>query len=122
MTRKELESIFYITAEIDLWETELNNVKGSKDWRDAPYVEQKIREKTEELKRLKSEIDLFILSIPDSLTRMIVHMRAVQLLTWNEIATKVGGPNNEGTVKKRYYRFLEKCPQCLEKQFYNNMR
>ena len=113
MTRKELESVFYITAEIDLWETELNNIKDSpKDWRNATYIEQKIREKTDELKRLKSEIDLFILSIPDSLTRMIVHMRAVQLLTWNEIATKVGGPNTENTVKKMYSRFLKKCPIC----------
>ena len=115
MTRKELESIFYITAEIELWKTELNNIKGSCDWRDAPYIEQKIREKTEELKRLRSEIDLFILSIPDSQTRMIVHMRCVQLLMWKEIADKIGGPNTEDTVKKRYFRFLKTCPQCLVK-------
>lgn len=117
MTRKELEGAFYVTTEIGLWKAELNRIKANdNDMLDIIAIETLIREKIRSLHRLKLQIDKFIMSIEDSQTRMIVQMRCVRRMTWNEIADKVGGRNTEYTVKARYYRFLKTCPECLVKK------
>lgn len=116
MTRKELEGAFYVTAEIGLWKAELNRIKANdNDMLDIIAIETLIREKINNLHKLKLQIDKFIMSIEDSQTRMIVQMRCVRLMTWNEIADKVGGRNTEYTVKARYYRFLKSCLKCPTK-------
>ena len=116
MTRKELEGTFYVTAEIELWKDELSRIKANdNDMLDIIAIETLIREKINNLNKLKLQIDKFIMSIDDIQIRMIVQLRCVRLMTWNEIANKVGGRNTEYTVKKRYYRFLEKCPKGLTK-------
>ena len=63
-----------------------------------------------ELKILKNlnEIEDFILGITDSHVRRIINLRIIEKNTWGKIAEKIGGGNTEDSVKKIFYRFMEK--------------
>ena len=63
-----------------------------------------------ELKILEdlNEIEVFITKITDSHVRRIVSMRIIEKNTWRKIAEKIGGGNTEDSVKKIFYRFMEK--------------
>ncbi len=54
-----------------------------------------------------NKIEAFISEIDDSHMRRIVHLRFVEGLSWSEVARRVGG-NTEESIKKMFYRFLEK--------------
>ena len=54
-----------------------------------------------------NKIEAFISEIDDSHMRRIVHLRFVEGLSWSEVARRIGG-NTEDSVKKTFYRFLEK--------------
>ena len=54
------------------------------------------------------EVEKFISEVNDSHIRRIITFRVVDGLTWNEVASRMGGYNTEDTVKKTFYRFLEK--------------
>lgn len=62
------------------------------------------------------EVERFVCSIKDSVTRRIIHYRVFEGLQWSEVAKKIGGGNTEDGVKKIYYRFVDKktesCPTC----------
>lgn len=63
-------------------------------------------------------VEEFILGIDDSHIRRIITYRIIDDLSWNEVACKMGGGNTEDSVKKIFYRFMEKtltCPICPEK-------
>ena len=53
------------------------------------------------------EVQKYVCSIKDSLTRRIVEYRVFQGLRWSEVAEKIGGNNTEDGVKKVFYRFIE---------------
>ncbi|MDD6735723.1 MAG: hypothetical protein PUE13_05360 [Clostridiales bacterium] len=94
MTRNDLMQAYYIDREIDSWKHE-------------DQINQ-ISEKLEQLERTRREILSFIMSIDDPQTRLIFKLRCLNNLTWNAVADKVGGMNSEYTVKKRFYRYLDK--------------
>lgn len=56
--------------------------------------------------RAVSEIEEYIFSIDDSLTRQIFSLRCVVGCSWEGIAAKTG--NTADSVKKIYYRYLRK--------------
>ena len=60
-----------------------------------------------ELLETLNEVEEFIASISDSHIRRIVNLRVIDGLPWNEVARKIGG-NTEDSVKKAFYRFMEK--------------
>lgn len=65
-----------------------------------------------------NEIELFISKINDSHVRRIINLRIIEKQSWLKIAEKIGGGNTEDSVKKIFYRFIEKsesCPICPEK-------
>ena len=101
MTKADLLKAYYLVKEIEIWTEERKEVKSS-------YQKQKINKKLTELKRKRSEVLNFIMSIDDPQIRLIAKLRCINGLTWNAVADKVGGMNSEYTVKKRFYRFLEK--------------
>ena len=72
-------------------------------------TERKIKNKLLELELARSEIIRYIMDIDDCQTRLIFKLRCLDHMTWNEVADKVGGMNSEYSVKKRFYRYLEKC-------------
>ncbi len=67
-------------------------------------LEQEIAEKEAQL---KERID-FINGISDNVLREIVYCRCVHKFSWQEIADKVGGNNDQESVRKLYDRFMSK--------------
>lgn len=54
------------------------------------------------------EVEKFMADIGDSRIRRIIDLRYIRNLSWNDVAAKIGGGNTEDTVKKQFYRFMEK--------------
>lgn len=61
-----------------------------------------------ELMETINEIELFISQIDDSFMRRIINLRFIEKLSWGEVASRMGGYNNEDNIKKAFYRFMEK--------------
>ena len=129
--RQDLMKVYYIEIELAEWKEELQKMQetvvpklfsggkalGRKDVRrsraeDAAIslaeIEHKIQLKIAELERAKSEIITFIMGIDDPLFRVIIKLRCLDCLTWNQVADKLGGGNTEYSVKKMFYRYLDK--------------
>lgn len=132
MTKEELMQVYYLNKEIAAWKEELERIRstpeisamgvGVKTRSYGKYAdkvadtavsiaetEQKIRKKLVELEEARSKVTNYILAIDDCQTRLIFKLRCLDLLNWNAVADKVGGMNSEYSVKKRFYRYLEKC-------------
>lgn len=101
MSKNDLMQIYYLDKEIESWNEDRKYIKdGTK--------KKQIEEKLSELKEKRQEIVNFIMGIEDPQIRLIVKLRCFNLLSWNAVADRIGGMNSEYTVKKRFYRFLEK--------------
>ena len=63
-----------------------------------------------EIKILNSinEIESFISKINDSHVRRIINLRIIKKFSWEKVAKTIGGGNTEDSVKKIFYRFIEK--------------
>jgi hypothetical protein len=60
-----------------------------------------------ELLETLNKVEEFISSIDDSRMRRIINLRVVEGLSWQQVANRIGG-NTEDSVKKAFYRFMEK--------------
>jgi len=56
----------------------------------------------------KNRLERYISGIDDSHVRTVFSLRFEQGLSWDEVASKVGGGNSVGAVKKCCYRYLKK--------------
>ncbi len=101
MTKKDLLGAYYLEKEIELLEEGKKRTSGA----DRRIIAKKLSELT----RKRQEIHSFIMAIDDPQTRLIAELRCMKSLKWNAVADKIGGMNSEYTVKKRFYRFLEKA-------------
>ena len=68
-------------------------------------LKQKLKE---DIARKILEVERFMNTVEDSLTRRIIYFRYVEHLPWNKVADKVGGGNTEDSVRKTLDRYLEK--------------
>lgn len=132
MTKEELMQGYYLNKEIAAWKEELERIRNTPEISavrtergicakgrhtdrvgdkatDAAYAEQCIKKKLSELEKARSKITSYILNIDDCQTRLIFKLRCLDLKSWNDVADSVGGMNSEYSVKKRFYRYLEKC-------------
>ena len=101
MSKNDLMQIYYLDKEIESWNEDKKYLKDGTE-------KKKLEEKLSLLKEKRQEIVNFILGIEDPQIRLIVKLRCFNLLSWNAVADRIGGMNSEYTVKKRFYRFLEK--------------
>lgn len=129
MTKEQLEQIYYTARELQMWERELERLKArSPVSSPRPHIssgggisdptaqktervislEEKIRELKEKLQTERDEAVQFIITIPNSVTRMVVYYRCVSLMNWRRVAYEVGGGNTEESVRKIYTRFCDK--------------
>lgn len=128
MTRCELEQLRYLNKEIKMLEQVLEERRG-KSLVASPLphpshgsgtfdkvaergnanvdLERKIESAKEELARVRDAAVTFILSIPDSQTRMIIYDRCIRGMKWRRIAHEIGGGNTEDSVRKKYSRFFD---------------
>lgn len=61
-----------------------------------------------ELLEMTNAVEEFISSVNDSRMRRIISLRFLENLSWNKVADRIGGGNTEDSVKKAFYRFMEK--------------
>lgn len=127
MTRQELEQVHSLDKEIKMWERELvlrrnmspvasplpqigssSSISDKVSERGNANVdlERKIEDAKAELTRIRDEAIPFILSIPDSQTRMIVYYRCIDGMSWRRISSEIGGGNSEDGVRMAYTRFF----------------
>lgn len=132
MKKEDLMKLYYLNKEIAEWKEEIIRIREStmprsprpgtviktngnyedKVAKAATLIadtEKKIRNKLLELETARSEIVGYIMNIDDCQTRLIFKLRCLDNMSWNQVADKVGGMNSEYSVKKRFYRYLEKC-------------
>ena len=128
MTRQQLEQIYCTARELRMWERELERVKarstvssplprnGSGSGISDPTaqntervitLENKIAEFREKLQSERDEAVRFIMTIPDSITRMVVYYRCISFMSWKRVAYEIGGRNTEESVRKIYKRFCD---------------
>lgn len=129
MTKQQLEQIYYTARELQMWERELERLKARSPVNSPrPHIsfgggisdstaqktervislEEKIRELKEKLQTERDEAVQFIITIPNSVTRMVVYYRCVSLMNWRRVAYEVGGNNSADGVRMIYNRFVEK--------------
>lgn len=131
MTKKELESIYYIDRECRRWEDKLAELRSGSAVRSPqitglPVGKGMIGDATAKaaiaqaeyaaiiaglLNRVqvqRREVMEFIDTIDDPLMRDIVEYRCIHLMQWEEVANAIGGGNTYYGVKKKYYRYLKK--------------
>lgn len=130
MTKKELSQLYYLNREIEqlqrrIAELEARALSTSKPitgMPSVPGVVDKLGKYVAEIADLKGILDLnlkkcfyelnrlnrYIQGIEDSEIRMIMSLRYVNGLTWEQVAYSIGGMNSADGVKKKAYRFLNK--------------
>ena len=130
MTKKELSQLYYLNHEIEEQQRRLQELKDlatsctthitgmpkRTGWSD------KFAEYTAEIADLKSLLDLnlkkcfyelnrlnrFIASIEDSQMRMILSLRYVNGLSWEQVAASISSCISGESVRKAHERFLSK--------------
>ena len=127
MTIKQLEQIYYLTKEKQMWEDRLrelpditavryDSIGVSNSGVSSPVQQiaeqrEKIREiisaKLVEISFVEREILEYICSIDDSLMRQIMTHRHSELKSWLQVANAIGGNNTADSVRKMHDRFLQ---------------
>ena len=134
MTRKKLEQVYHLNKELSMWQRRLAELQADialspKVMDGMPYTqtnnvgsptEEKairladlakvIEGKISEIQISLMDIEIFISSIDDSLTRQIVMYRCCQLKTWQEVADKIGEGYTAEAVRQSYHRFVRDLP------------
>jgi hypothetical protein len=127
MSEKELSKYYYLKKEIkDLEERieTLGNGVGSIKISDMPKGSSKISSIEEKIVELKEKwinarvsaleeylrIETYINSIEDIEIRLIARYRYLDLLSWEQIALKIGKCQDRTTVSKKMRSFLDNSP------------
>ena len=127
MTIKQLDQIYYLTKEKQMWEDRLrelpditavryDSIGVSNSGISSPV--QKIAEQREKIRELISmklaeisvaerEILEYIFSINDSQIRRIMRLRHIELKSWLQVANTIGGNNTADSVRMAHDRFLK---------------
>ena len=129
MDKEELNQIYYLSKEIEMWRKALNRLQSmslipSQEITGMPFgtgksdkvgnlavSEVDIKDKIEELQKKAIEqqgkLIGYIQTIDDSLMRQIMYHRHVLCMKWTEVAMVVGGGNTPDGIRMMHNRFLE---------------
>lgn len=129
MTKKELSELYWLNREIEEEQRKLNELKaaatdctakitglphvaGTHDKigdlsiliaEQKDLIELKVRQSVIEYNRLNR----YITSVPDAQMRTILSLRYVNGLSWQQIASSIGGGNTADGIRKKHDRFLK---------------
>ena len=129
MTVRELSQLYYINAAIEMMRDQLEEMREAADVRspsmsDMPKApgardkigdivpriadkEAEIRAMMREMEHKRAELTRYINTVPNVRIRLIMQLRFLRLLTWQEVAEVIGGKETEYSVKQTCYRFLK---------------
>ena len=134
MTRKKLEQVYHLNNELKMWQrrlaelqadialspkvmdgmpfTQTNDVGSPTEEKAVRLAElaKVIEGKISEIQIALADIEIFISSIDDSLTRQIVMYRCCKLKSWQEVAVAVGKGYTAESTRQIYHRFLKDLP------------
>lgn len=130
ITKRELSQLYYLSREIKRDKRRLKELEALAEGTTqhltrmpiAPGFGDKTARYAIEIMELKEVIECnmrrcmieynrlmrFISEVKDSQMRQILTLRYLNGLTWQRIATEIGGGNTEDSVRKMNDRFLEK--------------
>ena len=130
MTKRELEQVYYLSKEVDMWQKELERIQFRSVVRPpaltglpgGTMTSDNVGETASEIADIKAiirgrilEIEIqrknimeYILTLEDSFMRQILFKRHVSLMGWVKIAGEVGGGNTADSVRMAHDRFLRK--------------
>lgn len=130
MTLKELSELYYLDKHIErlnirIAALESRALPKSPDTSGMPRAPSppikldelvpEIADEKTKLERLKSEyqtkkqeLESRIYTVPDEYIKLIMLYRFVDLLTWQQIAQRIGGDNTEDSVRKACNRYIRK--------------
>lgn len=129
MTLKELSKLYYLNKLIErdtlrLQELDARLGPGSMKMNGMPRnpspdnvfeetqmlwleIQSRLLKEQEEYIRERILLEENLRSVEDYQVRLILTFRFVDLMTWRQIAFKIGGNNTEDSVKKIAYRFIK---------------
>lgn len=131
MTREEINQIYYIDREIEMWKRQLADLKqGGKIKAQTitgmPHantnltadptgeeagrileIEEIIQRKLEQIQEQKKIVYAYIATLEDSLMRQIIMHRCITLCSWQEVAMYVGGGNTADSVRMKFNRHFD---------------
>jgi prefoldin subunit 5 len=130
MTKQELSQLYYLNREIEqlksrIAELECSATSTSSVITGMPHasgVSDKVGKYAAEIADLRELLDLnlkkcfyelnrlnrYIESIEDSQMRMILSLRHINGLCWDQVAASIGGGNSDKSVQMMVNRFLKK--------------
>lgn len=71
-------------------------------------LKRKLQRRLEELMEKREELEEYIDGIDDSQIRMILTLRYINGLSWQQVAEHIGGGNTADSVRMAHNRFLKK--------------
>lgn len=132
MTAKELSGIFYINKEIQSLQLELAELKQKNFYKpniitDMPHggdakeqnleyvndvmlLEDLINYALRKLQHERKKIEDVINLVEDPELRLIMRLRAVNNLKWEDIGQELN--MSRRTVCRRFFEYFKSCPQC----------
>jgi len=103
MTQKEIQQLYYLRREIAADEKRLAALENE---RGSGPIKAAIRQKKTDAAKLAAQIQQFVNAIDDSLIRQIIQYRSIDMLTWPQIAQRIGGGNSADGLRMLYKRFF----------------
>lgn len=131
MNKRDVKQLYYLSREVAMWQEKLNelreSVKVSAPAADSGGIrsagvsdkvgnlavdiadtERIIAGKYAEIQLRRNEVLRWISSLEDSTARQVVMYRCVDLMSWADVAAKVGGGNSEDSVRMIFNRLFTK--------------
>lgn len=131
MNKKDVKQLYYLSREVAMWTEKLEELRETQKVSapatdsggvrpggvsdkvgnlavDIADTERIILGKLSEIQLRRNEVLRWISTLEDSTARQIVMFRCVDLLTWDEVAQRIGGGNTEDSVRMAFNRLFEK--------------
>ena len=130
MTKNELSKLYYLNLEIKYIQNEIGRLDGAstsathvitgmpsgndiddivgRSIAEIDNLRDVLKQRVKRHLNQVNKINEFIDSIDDPQIRMIISLRYINCLSWNQVAASIGGGNSEDSVKKVVYRYLNK--------------
>ncbi|MBR6507464.1 MAG: hypothetical protein IKT37_07695 [Clostridia bacterium] len=131
MTRNDLEKVYYLKRELKMWQRRYDELIAdmsqdtvaadglphsvtnsigrpteNKAVLLADHVEL-IREHMQKINLAIRDVESFIATIDDPLTRQIIENRCVKCMSWKEVADECDDGTTADCVRQAYHRFLK---------------
>jgi len=130
MTMKELYQLHYLTKLIERDRMEIRRIEESLGLKSPslsgmPHVagahdklgegvpelvdrKNELEERMKQMEAVRDRLRKYVETVPDLHIRLIMQLRFVDLMSWQETADYAGGKNSEASVRMLVKRYLEK--------------